>query len=315
MIKNDDFNLYYEVFEWLPVGVFIINEKKEIIEWNNWLYEKTNISLNQAQGKKIDNLFSDIKTERFEFALEQVLTYKHPQIMSQVLNGYLIPVELDNEKNRTPFSHMQQSVFLYPIVSNNKMYAMVVIQDVTISCHQRDTILTLAKRFEEDSIRDELTGVYNRRYFWDYLNAELKRSHYESFYINCAIYDIDYFKKINDEYGHDVGDAVLKGFSEAAKETMRSDDKFFRIGGDEFVSISISNKKPTGKNLPYRIHQKIVEKQNYGDFVGKITCSVGVYCVRSCDNELSSKELLEKADDMLYEAKKNGRNQVCSTHH
>ena len=161
---------------------------------------------------------------------------------------------------------------------------------------------------KKDSILDPLTGAFNRNYLRDLLKK-----------INIAKYqiimlDIDHFKKVNDSYGHKIGDNILHDVSAIVKETIRSKDIFVRFGGEEFL-VFVQRKKLNdrmAKDVAERIRKKIQETTfDYEELSINITVSMGVTCTP--EHFKNSSDAIKHADEMLYIAKKEGRDRViCS---
>ncbi len=311
-MKTLSSDVYLNMLSTLPVGVFLVDEKKNICEWNDWLANLTGISKEKALNASLDKLFPEVSTARFEFAVEQVLEHQHPQVLSQILNHYLIPVPLPEASAVEEAEFMQQSVSIFPILDAGAIYAMVVIQDVTENYHQRHMLLHVAKRFEEESVRDELTGLYNRRFLWEYLESELPKASREKYIVVCTVYDLDHFKDVNDDLGHKAGDEVLCSFVEVIKQNMRAGDTAFRHGGEEFITISCHVNEKEAGILASRIREEMQVKKQHGSVKRQVTCSAGFAIARPLYIPLSSESLVKHADEALYEAKKTGRNKVCA---
>ncbi|MBF4692904.1 GGDEF domain-containing protein [Fusibacter sp. Q10-2] len=152
------------------------------------------------------------------------------------------------------------------------------------------------------SITDELTKLYNRRYIMDLIESHLK--HHINPMKAVIMIDIDFFKKINDQFGHGTGDFVLKRLGEVFTEVL-SGNPIARIGGEEFLAIIYSENAPqlaeTLRTEVEHIHWDIPDL--------KVSISAGVYELMSNEN---LERLLERADASLYKAKAMGRNQVYS---
>ena len=170
--------------------------------------------------------------------------------------------------------------------------------------HQRT-----AEKLEELSVTDPLTSIYNRRKFNELLSIEVERSNRYQTSLSIIMCDIDHFKKINDSYGHDVGDRALKTFSEKINGNIREVDIFARWGGEEFMimmpNVSIDDACAVAEKLRNLIATTEVEK------LGSITASFGVTNLQSGEtNEL----LINRVDKAMYQAKNNGRNNVKCIH-
>ncbi len=101
----------------------------------------------------------------------------------------------------------------------------------------REQLALTTKRLEEMAITDELTGLYNRRFFWEELKAEFVRTQRFRLDLSCLMIDLDFFKEINDRHGHQTGDRALKSMAQLLRENCREPDTLARFGGEEFVAI------------------------------------------------------------------------------
>lgn len=158
------------------------------------------------------------------------------------------------------------------------------------------------RRLKDDLNIDALTKLGNRRRF-DSALIKLQESDHR-FSILCI--DIDYFKRINDTYGHDVGDSVLKSLSEALINICRSDDIPCRVGGEEFIIILPGIDKIVATQIAERLRSNV--ERSIFPTVGNITISIGVASYPK--DSVDIKKVLKHGDEMLYKAKNNGRNRV-----
>jgi len=173
-----------------------------------------------------------------------------------------------------------------------------LIEDITERKLLEEELKRLAKT-------DKLTGAYNRTKFKEIIEREIERVKRYNQSLSIIIFDIDHFKKVNDKYGHSVGDYVLKTLADIVRENIRKIDYFIRWGGEEFMIISSETNLKDASALAERIRE-IIESYMFED-VRKVTVSLGVTEFRENDTEDS---LIKRADDAMYEAKKKGRNRV-----
>ena len=160
---------------------------------------------------------------------------------------------------------------------------------------------------EKDFIayHDSLTGIYNRHKFIEEFNKELKRSDRHNHNIAFAIMDIDKFKHINDEYGHNIGDLVLKTLADVIKENIRETDCFARWGGEEFVLLLPETEQKGAIALAEKI-RNAVEKKNF-NLASNVTISIGVSTYKKGE---ALESIYSRADKALYASKEQGRNRV-----
>ena len=165
------------------------------------------------------------------------------------------------------------------------------------------------QRAEEDARTDPLTGLSNRRCFIERFSRDLSIALRQKFPISLISIDIDHFKSINDEYGHAVGDQVLRQVSKIFKENIRLGDIVARIGGEEFIILCLDSPRHEAKAFAERLRLQ-VEQSIFivNTEAHRITCSFGVI---EADTEQSEEQILRVADEALYKAKESGRNRVC----
>jgi diguanylate cyclase (GGDEF)-like protein len=155
--------------------------------------------------------------------------------------------------------------------------------------------------------KDELTGLKNRRAIMELAMKEWHRSiRFDRDYC-CFAIDIDHFKNINDTWGHGTGDAVLKLISSTLESTLRVTDNIGRIGGEEFLLISIETNIDKAAALAERIRSKVENLKHPHQTDAPVTISIGL---AQLEHQTSLDELIAQADEALYQSKNNGRNRV-----
>jgi len=168
------------------------------------------------------------------------------------------------------------------------------------------------QKLEKLVLIDELTQIFNRRAFFEISNKILKQANREHKKISVLMLDIDFFKKINDTYGHAAGDVVLKSIAQIVQKNIRENDVFARIGGEEFAILLYDVDASRSIIIAYKILESIRKSSIvYKNTPIHITISIGVYCNEfPIDENSKIKDFLFKADQALYKAKKTGRNKV-----
>ncbi len=166
-------------------------------------------------------------------------------------------------------------------------------------------------KVETLAMTDSLTGLFNRRHCQDVLEKEFNRTVRYNTSLSCLMIDIDHFKKVNDAYGHRVGDSALKEVADLIKSNTRDIDTVSRWGGEEFLVLLPQTVKDSGMRLASRMLKAASGHAFAGIPDGRITVSIGLASVP--DPSIDSGEKLINASDVaLYKAKKRGRNRAES---
>src|SRR5262249_42459631 len=161
------------------------------------------------------------------------------------------------------------------------------------------------------TVLDALTDVPNRRYFQEFLEREIARAARHQRPLALALLDIDHFKAINDGMGHIAGDMTLRQLVACVRSIIRKDELLARYGGEEFAVVLPELDLPRAYRVCERIRQAVAD---YGFVFNKqrypVTVSIGIG-IMPAGEEVGPNELVRRADDMLYQAKRDGRNRVC----
>jgi diguanylate cyclase (GGDEF)-like protein len=173
------------------------------------------------------------------------------------------------------------------------------IDDATIQLSENNAYL------KDLTVTDTLTGINNRRAFENSLSELILRSNRYSEVFSMLIFDIDDFKKLNDQYGHDMGDQVLVELVDRVREVVRDVDTLCRWGGEEFTILMPQTSQNGALKMAERCRMAVADQ--VFDEVGPVTISLGVTSYLPQDNE---RKLFKRADDALYEAKSKGKNCV-----
>ncbi len=167
----------------------------------------------------------------------------------------------------------------------------------------------LQSKLREQAIRDPLTNLFNRRYLEETLDRELARAGRESYPVCIIMVDLDYFKKINDTYGHDAGDQVLRALANTLAEHSRRGDFACRYGGEEFVIVMPNIPQHTAYERAKKLRRHLNALQvPYECHQLTTTTSMGIACYPECGS--TRQELLRAADRAMYGAKKAGRDHI-----
>jgi len=189
--------------------------------------------------------------------------------------------------------------------------ALIIASYVGISIYKYFDLIVQNISLKTQAITDELTGLYTYRYFTLRLHNEIERAKRYNVNVSLAMMDIDHFKKINDTYGHEAGNIILKEVAEILKTNTRKADIVFRYGGEELCILLTHTPKEGAVVYSEKIRQLIATNSFAGSRNIKVTVSFGVASY-PLDNVFSGKEIINAADVALYHSKETGRNKVTS---
>lgn len=217
--------------------------------------------------------------------------------------------------------------FCYPLVSGSEFLGSLTLtfeEDHALPEYERNALTTLARmaatsianaylhgRVAKMATTDGLTGLYNHRYFQERLSERIEEARRHPTRHSLILVDIDHFKKVNDTYGHPVGDEVLKRLAVLLKESVRAIDLAARYGGEEFVLLLTNTDRKGALQLAERVRKEAKKlKFQTNDTEFSITLSMGVATFP--DDARTKESLIENADEALYYAKEHGRNKVVA---
>jgi two-component system cell cycle response regulator len=201
--------------------------------------------------------------------------------------------------------------YLVRPIDKNEMYARVRTQ-----VRKRRYTERLRDNFQlsmEAAITDSLTGLHNRRYMESHLGTLVDEAAARGKPLSLLILDIDYFKSINDNYGHDAGDDVLREFATRVRKSIRGIDLACRHGGEEFVIVMPETDMAVAGVVAERIRRRIAGEQfpiQKGSGALDVTISIGIAALQAADDTADT--ILKRADQALYRAKRDGRNRVVA---
>ncbi len=201
---------------------------------------------------------------------------------------------------------------VFPIEARCAFWAEKTASEVIVNFSDISERKAFEEKLRELAMTDPLTGVANRRYFYDQTDHELQRAVRYGHHLSLIYADLDHFKSVNDNFGHDVGDEALKLFADAALELVRDSDVVGRLGGEEFAILLPQTSEEGAFRLAERLRQKVAAiPLDAGGRPVLLTVSIGVHEWTVLEETME--EALKKADHALLEAKRGGRNMVKSS--
>jgi diguanylate cyclase (GGDEF)-like protein/PAS domain S-box-containing protein len=289
---------YRSVVSAMSEGVVLQDRDGKVIAANESAERILGYPLVAMEGKtSSDPIWKAVREDGSPFPGTEhpaVITLKTNQPCSEVVMGLRMP-----EGKTTWISINSQ-----PIIGEGEIEPHAVVTtfiDITERKEREEEIQRI-------SATDHLTSIYNRRKFHEVLATEAARSFRYGSSLSLIIFDIDHFKKINDTYGHDMGDTVLKTISEIVGSLLRASDIFARWGGEEFIILLPHTEIIPAQKLTERIRMGIEQYSFPQAF--HVTASFGVTTLSS-EDKMDLDGYLKRADRALYRAKNEGRNRVC----
>ncbi|MEL0612200.1 diguanylate cyclase [Marinomonas arenicola] len=285
--KFDD-SVYRSIVENSIDAVVIINRSGDIVSWNSAAEQIFGYTASEAIGKYVHDILPahdlrDKANKSFQ---------KFKKKGSGPLVGKVLQVR--GLKKNGDEVHVQFS--FNTAVVNGELFAFAFIRDIS-------ELIDLQEKLIFQATVDPLTNLLNRRAFLQQTEAAFNMSKRHKEPLSLLMIDFDFFKEINDQYGHHVGDIVLKEFSSKTSKLLRTEDIIGRIGGEEFV-IALT-KTPIEYSLKLaeriRVSTENINIKTPGLSVS-FTVSIGVSCIENNDESLQ--QLLERSDKAMYKAKK-----------
>jgi diguanylate cyclase (GGDEF)-like protein len=205
--------------------------------------------------------------------------------------------------------------FSYLVVKNKSKFAINEIISDYLSNVLKTSLSIISELSQREHIRnlsltDEVTGLFNQRKLLEDLNYYISRYSIEKRGFSLLFVDIDYFKNVNDQFGHIVGSQLLIDMASVLKTQLRSNDLVYRYGGDEFIVLLPSSGVEDSKKIAMRISEAVKEAEFNIDMQTKYKLSLSIGIAEYPSDADSAKSIIEFADKMMYLSKKSGRGKV-----
>jgi len=289
---------YRRLFEAAQDGILILDAKTgAITDVNPFLIKMLGYSREEFIEKKLWEVgaFKDIKASKEAFKALQKNNYiRYKNLPLKAISGKLIQVEFIS------------NVYL----EGKEKVIQCNIRDITKRKQAQDALIKSKARLREQSVRDHLTGLFNRRYLEETLQREILRAERKQSSIGIIMMDVDNFKQLNDTCGHASGDAILQELGSFLLSHIRGDDIASRYGGDEFVVVLPYTSLEVTQQKAELICESIHEFQFRidGKKLESLTISLGIAVYP--ENGSTGAALLKTSDDALYQAKRAGGDRI-----
>ena len=299
-----------DIVQSIDVGVVVLDRDYNVEVWNSFMENHSGVSAEQASRHSLFELFPEIDQSWFTHKVETAV-----MLGTRAFTIWEQRPNLVHFKSYQPITgladEMYQNVTTLPLRSatGKTDHVCLIIYDVTGVAVNKRQLESANTKLQELALRDGLTGLLNRRYWESCLEREFARHQRYDNPVSLVIFDIDHFKRVNDTYGHQTGDEVIRSVAEITSRLARETDFAGRYGGEEFVVLLPGTHLEGAAQFAERLRQAV--EQQVLDYQGSplsYTISLGVATIS--DDMANYQILLERADKALYASKEQGRNRV-----
>ncbi|AUI86095.1 diguanylate cyclase [Vibrio azureus] len=300
-----------QILDTMDSGIIVLDRHYHVCVWNSFMQSYSGILSHDIHGKYLFDYFEDLPKSWLETKLNMSVSLETRSFSSWENRPYLFKFN-----NFSPVSNksnvMYQDVVITPLrgLTGEINHIVIQINDVSEAARNRTYLRETNKHLSELSRKDGLTGLFNRNHWEQVLSEEFELLKIIDSPSSLVICDIDHFKKVNDTYGHHVGDEVIRRTSDLLQKAARSSDVCGRFGGEEFTVLLPQTSQTQARVFAERLRKQIErEVVHVEELAIRFTISIGVSQYRpQFDNYM---QWLKCADMALYRAKESGRNQTC----
>lgn len=298
-----------DMLQSIDVGLIVLDREYNFQVWNSFMANHSGINAANIIGKNIFSVFSDIPEEWFRRKVESVFLLNCRSFTTWKQRPYIFRFK-NNRPITGPTDFMYQNITLLPLTSSDGSvkHVGIIVYDVTDSAVNSNELEKANSTLQAVSRIDHLTQLYNRGYWEQRLEEEFLRSQRTGQPCSLIMFDIDFFKNINDEFGHQAGDEIIRITADQVRNKIRGTDIPGRYGGEEFGIVLIDTVADDAQVMAERLRQAIgsLVVEYEGEEIS-YTISLGVAQIQPSMTMYA--QWLEITDQALYQAKHNGRNQ------
>ncbi|QPG05314.1 diguanylate cyclase [Salinimonas marina] len=298
-----------ELLSSLEVGIVVLNEHFQVVVWNQFMENHSDIRPAQICGQSLFAHFDDIDENWLRAKAEPVFNLQTPVFLIWEQRPYLFKFG-SNRPITSDSATMYQNVTIFPLITTDDGRVdrlCMLVYDVTDQAVGKLRGERLNEELQYMSRIDGLTGLYNRRYWQERFDAIYKLSRRRDSNVTALMLDIDHFKKINDTYGHQAGDKVIQTLATVIQQCIRETDLAGRYGGEEFALVLPDATAQEALLVAERIRTAVLNTQVQHD-THTICFTVSLGLAPFSQQTRTAMAWLEQADMALYDAKASGRN-------
>jgi diguanylate cyclase (GGDEF)-like protein len=306
----EDVHWLMDALQGIDVGLVVMDRNYDIQVWNRFMQNHSAMMPNDVMGKNLFELFPELPENWFKQKAQSVFVLRNAAFTTWEQRPYLFRFKHYRPITGTA-EYMYQNSTIIPLMNTHGDVEQIclVVYDVTDTAVSKLALQDANQELERLSQTDALTGLYNRGHWEKVLQHEFHR--YQRYKTSCSLimFDIDHFKRVNDEYGHPTGDEVIRQTAAEVLHQVRDMDIAGRYGGEEFGIILTDTDGEGAVKMAERLREAIEARLvEHEEYKVRFTISLGVVELNEQFSDYSA--WLEKTDQALYESKKNGRNTV-----
>ncbi|MEN8143208.1 MAG: diguanylate cyclase [Thermodesulfobacteriota bacterium] len=303
---------HLQLLDHLSIGIAVIDREMKIVFWNQWMAEHSLINQDEINGRSIEDFFPSLNKGKFTKRAKEVFENNQPIFFNNKINPHMFPFYSGRSYIEKQLEPMEQTVILSPLhdEEGNTEQLLVSVFDISDFISHQKALLKSTEEMELLSHTDDLTQIPNRRNILETLNSEMQTHKRKRRPMSIAMLDVDHFKRINDNYGHQCGDLVLHELAQFIVRQLRDYDIIGRYGGEEFLLILPETTGAQAFSICDRIRKAVQDDVfRYNGREIQVTASIGIAARKSEENIIMN-NLIKEADRCLYIAKGTGRNRT-----
>jgi len=299
-----------DMFNTVDVGLVVLDRDYKVCIWNGFMENHSGLLPSAVKGKDLFDLFPVIDEKWFRSKSESVFVLKNRSFTIWEQQPYIFRF-----KNYRPITgkadYMYQNATFIPLTNTmgEVSHMCIILYDVTDIAVNKKELEDLNKKLEQVSQTDSLTQLANQEHWEFTLRQEYKRIKRQGSCSTLLMCDIDYFKKVNDEYGYSCGDEALRHLSDLVRSVLRDTDIAGRYGGEKLVVTLVDTDKEQALIFAERLRE-IIESTPFKYKHSEIKMTVSIGFARSNNDFSNHERWIEAADKALYHSKNTGRNKV-----
>lgn len=305
-----EFHWLLDVVQSIDVGIVVLDRQFRVLIWNGFMENHSGMRPENVREQSIFKLFPMVDEEWFRRKMETVMLLNNRAFTIWEQRPYLFPFS-----NYRPITGMEplmfQNLTLIPLASTSGSvdHVALIVYDVTDIAVNRKQLQSANAELERLSRTDRLTQLLNRGYWEERLQQQFLLYKRHKAPVSMLMFDIDHFKKVNDTYGHQTGDDVIRHVSDMIRKNLRETDIAGRYGGEEFGIILPNTDAAGAMNFAERLRLSVANSEVANEHHSlKYTISIGVAELNIAVRDYKS--WLESSDHALYDSKHAGRNRV-----